>query len=72
MSLVLRYPEIPKYMSITDTSAYFGVSKYFLRKGIRNGTIAHAFVGNRYMIDTAAFKRQMDSQVDFTTKQSKG
>ena len=68
---VKEYQSRPLFMTITAASTYFGVSKYFLRCGIRNGSIAHTFIGNRYMIDVSAFQRQMDNGVYLRTMQNR-
>lgn len=71
MSTLLKgYQSVPQFMTITDASTYFGVSKYFLRKGIKCGDIAHTVIGNRYFIDVCALQRRMDSRVDFHTNKS--
>ncbi len=66
------YATLPQFMTITDASAYFGVSKYFLRTGVKSGQIAHTVLGNKYMIDVFAFQRQLDSNVDFHTQKNRG
>ena len=65
-----RFHTPPQLMDITTASKYFGVSKYFLRQGIKNGTIAHTCIGNKYMIEVSAFQRQIDSGVYLHTTQN--
>lgn len=69
-TLPIGYQSVPKLMSIADSSAYFGVSKYFLRKGIKSGDIAHTVIGNKYFVDVCALQRRIDSGVDFHTNKS--
>lgn len=41
---------LPKLMSIKKTSEYLGVTDYFLRQGIKNGTIPFTRSGCKYYI----------------------
>lgn len=66
------YRTLPQLMSISDASEYFGVSRYYLRTGIKSGKIAHTVLGNKYMIDVFALQRQMDNKVDFYTQKKAG
>ena len=47
-------------MSIVDTSKLFGLSHYALRKGIKDGSIKHTMVGNKYLIDVWALSKQLE------------
>jgi excisionase family DNA binding protein len=54
--------DVPQYMSITDASKLFGLSKYYLRTGIKSGAIKHTIVGNKYMIDTGELQKQLQEK----------
>ncbi len=71
MAKIINRVAVPQFMTITEASEYFGVSKYFLRKGIREGSIAHTLLGNKYKIDVEALQRQMDYSVKACTGERK-
>ena len=47
---------VSKFMTISDCSHYFGISKYQIRKWINEGKLSHTFVGNRYLVETQALE----------------
>ena len=47
---------LPKYMSLTDCCTYYGVSKYWLRRCIKDGRLIPTTMGNAFMIETAALE----------------
>lgn len=44
--------QLPRFMSITDGSTCFGVSRYQIRKWIKSGRLRSTFVGNRFLVET--------------------
>lgn len=61
----------PKFMTITEASEFFGVSKYQLRSWIKSGCIAHTFIGNRYIIETESLQGLLYNDVDCYASRSK-
>ena len=49
--------QVPQLMDIPDASEYFGISQYYLRKGVRSGKIPHIRTGNKYLICVDALRR---------------
>ncbi len=50
------YDRLPKYMSLTDCCTYFGVSKYWLRRCIKEGRLIPIMMGNAFMIEVSALE----------------
>ena len=50
------------YMKIKDACAVIGVSTYFLRQGIRNGTIPFIRSGQTVYINVPELIRMLDEQ----------
>ena len=46
------------YFSIRDAATETGISKDYLRKGCRNGTIPHIMCGKKYLIDVPLLLEQ--------------
>ena len=42
---------VSKYMTISECSSYFGISKYQIRRWIADGKVSYVFIGNRYRIE---------------------
>lgn len=61
----------PKFMTVTEASDFFGVSKYQLRLWIKGGCIAHTFVGNRYIIEVESLQRLLYNDVDYYASEAK-
>lgn len=51
----------PRLMSIIRASEYFGVSKYFLRQEIKNGSIPYIRSGTKYYISVDALTEKIKS-----------
>ena len=51
--------EIPVYQSIKDTVRTTGISEFYLRKMVRQGTIPHIWTGNKVYINVPAFLKQL-------------
>lgn len=51
----------PKYLGIVEVSEMYGISKYALREGVKNGQIKHVVVGHKYMIDVDALQQKLDN-----------
>ncbi len=55
------YDRLPKYMSLTDCCTYFGVSKYWLRRCIKEGRLIPIKMGNAFMIEVSALESLLSS-----------
>lgn len=55
------YDRLPKYMSLTDCSTYFGVSKYWLRRCIKEGRLIPIKTGNAFMVEVSALEALLSS-----------
>ena len=49
-------------MNIKDSAAYSGCSEYYIRNGIKNGTIPHIRSGNKYLINVPLWIEQLNEQ----------
>ena len=47
------------YKSIIDTAAVSGLSRSYLRKGCKDGTIPHICVGTKFMVNVPALFDQL-------------
>ena len=67
MSKTNEMSVLPQVMNIETAADYFGVSKNFLRTGMRNGQIAHIKIGHKYYVNVKSFQNQIDCGVNFST-----
>lgn len=51
----------PRLMSLKKAAEYFGVSEYFLRQGVKNGTIPFIRSGTKYYISVDAMMERIES-----------
>lgn len=51
----------PRLMSLKKASEYFGVSDYFLRQGVKNGSIPYIRSGAKYYISVDALTEKIKS-----------
>lgn len=61
MNIMMRKSDQP-YQPIFLASETTGISQYYLRKGIKNGTIPFVRTGNKYLINVPALLEQMNRQ----------
>lgn len=47
----------PRFLSVKDTARKYGVSQYWIRNGLKDGTIAHMMSGKKALIDTVKLER---------------
>ena len=58
----LFFPDqLPKYMSLTDCCTYYGLSKYWLRRCIKDGRLTPITMGNAFMIKTKELEELLHS-----------
>ena len=50
------------FKNILDTNKATGLSVYFLRQGVRNGTIPHIRAGKKYLINVPLLIEQLNKQ----------
>ena len=50
------------FMTISETAAATGLSKYYLRSGIKNGTVPYIPSGNRYLVNVPALLEQLNNE----------
>ena len=50
------------YKSIKNAAAATGCSQYFIRNGIKNGTVPHIRSGNKYLINVPLWIEQLNEQ----------
>lgn len=62
-------PTVPKFMTITEASEYFGVSKYQIRQWIKSNCIKFTFVGNRHIVEVESINDLLYSELKGKEKQ---
>ena len=56
------------YQGIAQASFVSGMSQYYIRQGILNGTIPHIRSGNKYLVNVPAFIEQLNQQSQNATR----
>lgn len=54
--------EYTPFLKIRDAATVTGLSCYYLRRGLRDGSIPHIRSGTTYLVNVAALLRQLDEQ----------
>ena len=50
------------FQTVKETANTTGFSQFFIRNGVRAGTIPHIKVGEKFLINVPAFLQLMDEQ----------
>ena len=50
------------FQKITDAARNTGLSTYFLRRGVRDGSVPHVKSGTVYLINVPALLRKLDGE----------
>ena len=50
------------YQGVRETANTTGFSQFFIRQGVKNGTIPHIRCGEKILINVPAFLQLMDEQ----------
>jgi len=58
-----------KFLTISEAVKATGLSGYFLRTGVRAGTVPHIKNGNRYLINVSALLELLDKQSKEVTRE---
>ncbi|MCD7770408.1 MAG: excisionase family DNA-binding protein [Oscillospiraceae bacterium] len=49
------------FLSIQETARITGLSQYYLRQGVRNGTVPHIRSGTKYLINLRRLLKTLDA-----------
>lgn len=61
----------PPFQSIKDACATTGLSQFYLRTGIKNGTIDYVRSGQKYLINVPSLLRKLNALPDKETASAK-
>lgn len=60
---MIQNPKAEKpFVSISDCCTLTGLSKFYLRKGCKDGSIPHIEVGNKYLINLPMLMQRLDAE----------
>ena len=54
--------ETKPFQGVKETANTTGFSQFFIRQGVRNGTIPHIRCGEKILVNVPAFLQLMDEQ----------
>lgn len=52
------------FQSISEAVANTGLSAYYLRNGIKNGTVPHVRSGNKYFVNVPRLLRELGAETE--------
>ena len=50
------------FMTIKEACAFTGLSTYYLRSGVKDGTIPHLMAGSKYLINIHQLMEKLDRE----------